>query len=82
MSILLAAIAERLGLDGQCDGWTAKIIHSDRLTNPGKPPDKLRKLRLQGGDEDEYRDVLAGSGCGRGPRGSGVADDSPSRRPQ
>ena len=66
VSILLAAIAERLGIDGECDGWTAEIIHTDRLTNRGKSPDKLRKLRLQGGDEDEYRDVLAGSGNGAG----------------
>ena len=29
-------------------------------------PGQLRKLRLQGGDEDEYRDVLAGSGNGAG----------------
>ena len=66
MSILLAAIAERLGVEGKCDGWTAEIIRTDRLTNPGKPPDKLRKLRLQGGDEDEYRGVLAGNGDGAG----------------
>ena len=66
VSILLAAIAERLGPTGECDGWTAKIIQTDRLTNPGKLPDKLRKLRLQGGDEDEYRDVLAGRGDGAG----------------
>ena len=66
VSILLAAIAARLGPDGECDGWTAEIIHTDRLTNPGKPADKLRKLRLQGGDEDEYREVLAGNGGGAG----------------
>ena len=67
VSILLACIAERLGPDGDCDGWTAEIIHSDRLTNPGKPPAKLRKLRLQDGDEEEYGDVLAGH-----PRGAGA----------
>ena len=66
VSILLAAIAERLGADGECDDWTAEIIRTDRLTNPGKPSDKLRKLRLQGGDEDEYRDVLRGNGNGDG----------------
>ena len=66
VSILLAAIAERLGADGECDGWTAEIIRTDRLTNLGKPPDKLRKLRLQGGDEDEYREVLAGHADGAG----------------
>ena len=66
VSIILAAIAERLGSEGDCDGWTAGIIRTDRLTNPGKPQDILRKLRLQGGDEDEYREVLAGNGNGAG----------------
>ena len=66
VSILLAAIAERLGPNGECDGWTAEIIRTDRLTNPGKSSDKVRKLRLQGGDEDEYRDLLAGNGGGAG----------------
>ncbi|MYE23150.1 MAG: DUF262 domain-containing protein [Gammaproteobacteria bacterium] len=66
ISILLAAIADQLGPDGECDGWTAEIIHSDRLTNPGKRAGQLRKLRLQGGDEDEYREVLAGQSDGAG----------------
>ena len=66
VSILLAAIAERLGTDGESDGWTAEIIRTDRLTNPGKRPDQFRKLRLQGGDEDEYRAVLEGRGDGAG----------------
>ena len=64
---------ERLGADDECDGWTAEIIHTDRLTNPGKPQDKLRKLRLQGGDEDEYREVLAGNGNGNGNGAGAVA---------
>lgn len=67
VSILLACIAERLGADGACDGWTAETIHRDRLTNPDAPPAQLRKLRLQDGDEEEYRDVLAG-----GPGGAGA----------
>ena len=66
VSILLAAIAERLGAGGKCAGWTAELIRTDRLTNPGKSPDQVRKLRLQGGDEDEYRDVLAGNSGGAG----------------
>ena len=66
VSIFLAAVAERLGPDGDSDGWTAEIIRTDRLTNPGKRPDQIRKLRLQGGDEDEYRKVLAGDGDGAG----------------
>ena len=36
VSILLAAIAERLGIDGECDGWTAEIIHTDRLHESGQ----------------------------------------------
>ncbi len=55
VSILLACIAEALGSDGQCGDWTAQIIRDDRLTNPGKPAEKHRKLRLQHGDDDEYR---------------------------
>ena len=67
VSILLACIAERLGPDGSCDGWTAETIHRDRLTNPDAPAVQLRKLRLQDGDEEEYRDVVAG-----GPGGAGA----------
>lgn len=67
VSILLACIAERLGPDGRCDGWSAESIHRNRLTNPDAPPAQLRKLRLQDGDEDEYRDVVAGGPGGAGP---------------
>ncbi|MDE0055249.1 MAG: DUF262 domain-containing protein [Gammaproteobacteria bacterium] len=66
VSILLAVIAEQLSPDGESDSWTAEIIRNDRLTNPGKQPDQFRKLRLQGGDEDEYRAVLEGHGDGSG----------------
>lgn len=66
VSILLACIAERLGPEGQCGDWTAQIIHDDRLTNPGKPPEKRRKLRLQDGDEEEYRLGLEGRPSGPG----------------
>ena len=64
VSILLACIAEALGSDGQCGDWTAHIIRDDRLTNPGKPPEKRRKLRLQHGDE--YRLGLEGTPTGAG----------------
>ena len=47
VSILLACIADKLGPTGQCDDWTAQIIRDDRLTNPGKPKENHRKLRLQ-----------------------------------
>ena len=66
VSILLACIADELGPDGRCGDWTAQIIRDDRLTNPGKPPAKLRKLRLQDGDEEEYRRGLEGSPTGPG----------------
>ena len=66
VSILLACIAEALGSDGQCGDWTAQIIRDDRLTNPGKPTEKHRKLRLQHGDDDEYRLGLEGKTTGAG----------------
>ena len=66
VSILLACIAEALGPDGQCGDWTAQIIREDRLTNRGKAPEKHRKLRLQHGDDDEYRLGLEGKTVGAG----------------
>ena len=66
VSILLACIAAELGPNGECNGWTRQIILDDRLTNPGKSPDKLRKLRLQDEDEEEYRRGLAGEPAGAG----------------
>ena len=66
VSILLACIAECLGKQGDCNGWTAQIIKDDRLTNPGKTLEKLLKLRLQGEDDKEYRDILAGKTTGVG----------------
>lgn len=66
VSILLACIADELGPDGRCGDWTAQIIRDDRLMNPGKPPEKLRKLRLQDGDEEEYRRGLEGGPAGPG----------------
>ena len=55
VSILLACIAAKLGSEVQCGDWTARIILDDRLTNPEKTPEKFRKLRLQDGDNEEYR---------------------------
>ena len=66
VSILLACIAEALGPDGQYGDWTAQIIREDRLTNLGKAPEKHRKLRLQHGDDDEYRLGLEGKTVGAG----------------
>jgi len=61
ISILLACIANKLGPTGESGGWTAAIIRDHRLTNPGQKPDLHRKLRLQDGDEEIYRDGLEGN---------------------
>ena len=66
VSILLACIAAELGPKGQCGDWTAQIIRDDRLTNPGKSPEKHHKLRLQDGDDEEYRLGLKGKSTGAG----------------
>ena len=66
VSILLACIAAKLGPTGRCDDWTAQIIRDDRLTNPGKPMEKRLKLRLQDGDEEEYRTGLEDKPAGAG----------------
>ena len=65
VSILLACIADKLGPEGRCGDWTAKNIR-DRLTNRDERPDKHRKLRLQDGDEEEYRRGLDGDPTGPG----------------
>ena len=65
VSILLASIATKLGPEGQCGDWSAQHIR-DRLVNPGHSPEKSRKLRLQDGDEDEYRRGLDGDLFGTG----------------
>ena len=66
VSILLACIAEELGPDGTCGEWTAQTIRNHRLTNPDQRPEKSRKLRLQHGDEEEYRRGLEGAPSGAG----------------
>ena len=66
VSILLGCIAAELGPEGQCGDWTAQIIRDHRLTNYDQPPKKRRKLRLQNGDEEEYRLGLEGDPTGAG----------------
>ena len=66
VSILLACIAAELGPEGQCGDWTAQIILDDRLTNPNKRPERFHKLRLQDGDDEEYRLGLGGESTGAG----------------
>ena len=64
VSILLACISAELGPEGRCGDWTAKIIRDRRLTNPDMSPEKRRKLRLQNGDDEEYRFGLDGNPTG------------------
>ena len=58
VSILLARIAEILGTDGKCGELTRQSIRLDLLTNPKRKGDKRRKLRLQDGDDEEYRRII------------------------
>ena len=62
----MATIAKTLGPDGHCGDWTGQIILNDRLINPGKSQEKRRKLRLQDGDDEEYRLGLEGMPAGAG----------------
>ena len=66
ISILLATIAEALGPEGAIGPWTAETIRNDRLLNVGKPAKLRRKLRLQNGDEEEYRNEIDHQGHGPG----------------
>ena len=68
VSLLLTRIAEVLGSDGKCGELTRDGIRLDLLTNPKRQEDRRRKLRLQDGDEEEYRRIIdldsPGSGDG------------------
>ena len=66
VSILLACIADRLGPEGCCGKLTAKNIREDWLKNKKKSSEKILKLRLQDGDEEEYRKILDGQPNGAG----------------
>ena len=65
VSILLACVADRLGPRDNCGGWTADLLRQ-RLINDGVGPLRRRKLRLQDGDEEEYRRGLEGEPAGSG----------------
>lgn len=58
VSILLARIAEILGADGKYGELTRQSIRLNLLTNPKRKGDKRRKLRLQDGDDEEYRRII------------------------
>lgn len=66
VSMLLACIADTLGADGVDGDLTPEDIRDDLLTNPTKPEDRRRKLRLQDGDEEEYRRIIEGDSPGSG----------------
>ena len=67
VSILLACIAAKLERDGPCGEWTAEIIRNRRLTNPSDMGSEKRfKVRLQNGDNDEYRRGFDGNPAGPG----------------
>ena len=64
--ILLACIAEELGANGMVGELTREGIRHDLLTNPKKQEDRRRKLRLQDGDEEDYRRIIEGDSPGSG----------------
>ena len=66
VSILLACIADELGEEGRYGDWTAEFIREHLLTNPGMSPERRLKLKLQNGDDEEYRSGLEGSPSGAG----------------
>ena len=66
VSILLACIAETLGANGLSGDLTRDDIRQGLLTNPRRQEDRRRKLRLQDGDEEEYRRIIEGESPGSG----------------
>ena len=66
VSILLACIAETLDANGTGGELTGEDIRDDLLINPRKQEDRRRKLRLQDGDEEEYRRIIDGDSPGSG----------------
>ncbi len=66
VSILLACIAETLDANGTGGELTGEDIRDDLLFNPRKQEDRRRKLRLQDGDEDEYRRIIESDSPGSG----------------
>ena len=66
VSILLACIADKLGTDGCYGDLTAENIRNGLLTNPTESLQNRRKLKLQDGDEVEFRQGLEGNPQGVG----------------
>lgn len=67
VSILLACIAECLGPDRSCGDWTSDLIFRRSLSTGENVPEKERKLKLQQGDEEEYKRILE-----KNPEGAGA----------
>ncbi len=66
VSILLACIAETLNANGIGGELTGEDIRDDLLINPRRQEGRRRKLRLQDGDEDEYRRIIESDSAGSG----------------
>ena len=66
VSILLACIAEILGDNGMGGELTGEDIRHGLLTNPKRRGDRRRKLRLQDGDEEDYRRIIERDSPGSG----------------
>lgn len=66
VSLLLLSIAEFLGPEETCEGWSSKDIKNGRLLNPGVKGEKEYKLRLQDGDNEEYQGILTDGSTGIG----------------
>ena len=64
--LLLRCIADELGQEEEIEGWTAELICEGRLTNPKLGYEHYSKLRLQRGDEEEFRNILEGNFRGSG----------------
>ena len=66
VSLLLDCIANELGPDGSIDDWTAADIRDCLSNSKVRSGPKRWKLRLQTGDDEEYRCCLKGNGSGAG----------------
>lgn len=66
VSLLLLCIAEVLGPEDRCEGWSAEDIRKGRLLNPDALRGKELKLRLQDGDNEEYQGIMSSGSSGIG----------------
>ena len=66
VSILLARIAETLDANGMGGELTGEDIRDELLINPRQQEGRRRKLRLQDGDEEEYRRIVDRDSPGSG----------------